>query len=335
MAFRKRAPQQAAGGEAPPAPPPPPATSASEANWFSPYLDLPGARSALASTRAGEPEPLHELLAAVGSPAEQEALVSALGGEQLGEVLDRWVDRHGTSSPIPWCVRGHTRVRAGWALRGSAKASEVDERAWDGFFEHLRAAERDFQEAARRAPSAALPWTGLILTARALEIPKAELRARCQRASRDAALLPQAAEHALQGLCAKWGGSDEEMFAFARTTSDAAPDGDPVHRIVPLAWSEWAARHGDDAYLSRGDAARQEIEATARRCLERPELLEGLVGRQTVDAFAVVAGDFDLHDLARWCLERNDGRYSDWWNGFFDDPTASVRYRRRKVGLSS
>jgi hypothetical protein len=39
----------------------------------------------------------------------------------------------------------------------------------------------------------------------------------------------------IQALARKWSGSHDEMFEFARSESEQAPDGHSVHRIIALA----------------------------------------------------------------------------------------------------
>jgi hypothetical protein len=147
-------------------------------------------------------------------------------------------------------VRGIAHMAWAWEARGQGHADDVAEDAWPVFHRRLEQAEGFLQEAARLDAGDATPWAYLALSARGRDLEPPEIRARYAEArTRD----PEgwtAAMFALQSLAQKWSGSHQEMFAFARELSAAAPAGSPLHSTIPLAhyerWLYFSGFEGDD-----------------------------------------------------------------------------------------
>jgi hypothetical protein len=151
-----------------------------------------------------------ELLAADDSPVPLSA-------------FEAWSSSSG--SALSLALLGRAQVRAAWQIRGSLVAKKVPESAWEGFFSGLEVAERTLMESVNRDPSSSEPWVGLMRTARGLQLGRDELRERFDNAHSRHPFRPDACAAMLQGVCDKWGGSHDEMFAFARwIDADSEPD---------------------------------------------------------------------------------------------------------------
>jgi len=177
-------------------------------------------------------------LAAISDLAVRELrLVRLVADLPRLDVFDAWV-RAEPQNPLAHLVRGAHGTEWAWAARGSGRAEQVEASAWDTWFARLRDADDDLNRAASLSPSDGAPWGRLVVTARALEIGMDERWLRYRRATRNDPFLPLTADDMLQALCRKWSGSHEAMFEFARSTSELAPPGHVIHRLVARAISE-------------------------------------------------------------------------------------------------
>jgi hypothetical protein len=115
-----------------------------------------------------------------GSRARGRGRPRVRGGHDA-ESAGSWIEECLAAEPSraePWLLRGLTRIGWAWQARGSGLASDVAEDAWPVFFERLRLAEGDLQEAIARDASDALPWAYLSITGRGLDVGVDELRRR-------------------------------------------------------------------------------------------------------------------------------------------------------------
>ncbi|MFD7656568.1 hypothetical protein ACFV4N_21565, partial [Actinosynnema sp. NPDC059797] len=186
----------------------------------------------------------------------EEPEVRALRAEVLGEHAIGHADEllelaKGNSDPDLWLLAGTAFVREAWAIRGSGRADTVGKDRFKVFFGTLRKAVAPLHEAAKLLPRDAVPWAQLQTAGLGLQVDREqkdevwrEIAARCPT-------LYPAHWTRLQILAAKWGGSAEEMMAFAQGSVDAAPPGDPVVAMLPLAHFEIFLEQFEDAVQSR------------------------------------------------------------------------------------
>lgn len=152
-------------------------------------------------------------------------------------------DEPGTLWPL--LLRGAHAVRWAWEARGGGTADTVSPDAWKVWFKRLVLAENCLDEAVELDPGCADAWHHLIILGRARQLPVAELWRRFD------GLLAADPHHLfghesmLNGLMAKWSGSDEEMFDFARTRAAANP-GTLIPLLVAQAHLEYARNHHAD-----------------------------------------------------------------------------------------
>ena len=253
------------------------------------------------------------------------------------QTVESWPEA-APSSALAFLCRGSQRVSAAWDARGSGRARTVGEGQWDTFFDGLRQAELDLHRALDLGAGSAA-WSILLISGRGLQLPTDEQWARYGRATESGGTMAYAADQFLQHLCAKWQGSHEEMFAFARETSAQAPDGDPRHRLVPTAHFERAIdfdRERDRMRYRSDPAVQDEILAAANRSVFSH--VETNTPQQIVSLnwFAFAAGYFGRPDISRPLLERVGGAPTPGpWNYYPDRAMALLQQYRKEAGLSA
>lgn len=195
-----------------------------------------GIRGAYRQLQAGEWNGVDEFL---NSRPDGWLVADILTGDRSKistSVLERWAQS--TRSCWSLTMLGAAQTRDAWAIRGRAYASDVNQNAWQGFIDGLEQAESTLQLAARLHPASAEPWAAMLTTARGLQMGPRELHRRFDEAHKRFAFHPAACDAMLQGLCAKWSGSHEQMFGFARWVYDEAPASSPAQAVLPMAYIE-------------------------------------------------------------------------------------------------
>jgi hypothetical protein len=222
-----------------------------------PLYGHPEAAELLAALEGGDWRLVDRQLSSVDDVDRREALALILSGADNVEpsVFDEWAAGHPAQGLF---LRGTRSLLKAWELRTGGRAERVARSAWDPFFSTLRQAEADLLASVDRSPENEPAWSALIATGMGLQIPKSEAWARYRQATARTKNRLLAAERLLQYLCRKWQGSHDEMFDFAIATSRAAPDGHPIHRLVPMAVierridckniSEWNAEYNRPFY---------------------------------------------------------------------------------------
>ena len=238
-------------------------------------------------------------------------------GEDRPNALDALIAER-ASEPAALLLRGAYDVRWAWSARGVGGGSTVTRAQFEVFFERLRRAERDLLRAAQLDPADPAAWGQLLISGRGLEIGKAELLARFAEVQRRAPGLWGPHTQMLQGLCAKWHGSHEEMFEFARRASAGAGPGSPLHALVAIAHYERYLAIGDDAEraeYARGEPVRTELESVAHQALASEVLRQSPAGRMARDVLAYVAGLLGVDRLAAQLYEATGDVITPgiWW----------------------
>jgi hypothetical protein len=274
-----------------------------------------------------------------GDPQRREFLVEriVLDAPTL-PVFDTWPEIE-PGSALAFLGRGVQRIAAAWEARGAGYAETVGERAWDFFFEALREAEADLHRSIELEDDG-VAWSFLITSGMGLQLSVEELRDRYSRATGAGQVMPSAADRFLQALCAKWLGSHEEMFAFARETSTTSPEGDPRHRLVAIAHFERGVDFREDAQgrdRYRADAAAQaEIIRAAERSVFSPDFGVTPQHRITLNAFALALGYFQRADVAALLFEGiGDAPTSAPWDAFGDPRAVFLRFRQESAQAST
>ncbi|MET0132789.1 MAG: hypothetical protein ABW215_04265 [Kibdelosporangium sp.] len=145
---------------------------------------------------------------------------------------------HSTGDPDVWLLAGVTFIEEAWAIRGTGRAKTVGTDRFKMFYATLRKAIGPLNVAGELLEKDAEPWSQLQTVAMGLQADRdqkdeiwREVIARCPT-------LYSAHYRRLQILATKWGGSQEEVLAFARGSVDTAPSGDPLAAMLPVAHFE-------------------------------------------------------------------------------------------------
>jgi hypothetical protein len=136
---------------------------------------------------------------------------------------------------------GATIVAEAWQIRGMG-GTDADRLGL--FRDILRDAQEPLLTAASLAPDDPVPWAMLQNYAMGMGMDRANLDALWARIADRCPTLFFGNVRRLQALAAKWGGSHEEMFAFARAAAISAPAGDPLTAMLPLAHAEYLGASG-------------------------------------------------------------------------------------------
>ncbi|GAA0572460.1 hypothetical protein HPO96_18000 [Kribbella sandramycini] len=177
-----------------------------------------------------------------------------------------------TADPLAQLVRGCHAVAWAWDARGRRQARYTGADKFQLFFERLRLAESSLYDVVAANPDEVAAWAFLVRTARGLQLGLEDGEFRFQQAiSRHATNLKAHAEW-LQTCCQKWGGTHDRMFHLAHSAAAAAPDGNMLHALIPLAHLELMidldvneALH----HMNRPDV-RSELRAAADRSVLHP-----------------------------------------------------------------
>ena len=190
------------------------------------HIDDPAITAVREALESGAWEEARSLLGDA-SAAQREWIFAHLHGDGPAVGIDRWVAADPTAADAH-IARGASlllRARAGRAAGGD------DETFW----ETLRSAERELFEGIELQFSDPVPFTLLLRSGLSLRIPFEELCMRYDESVRRQPELIGAHLATLEALSPLGMGSEEEMFAFARTTARAADEGSLLHGLVPFA----------------------------------------------------------------------------------------------------
>ncbi|HYU86371.1 MAG TPA: hypothetical protein VEK80_16330 [Kribbellaceae bacterium] len=196
-----------------------------------PCMGDPGAaRLRDALTRQDWPT-AREVVIAAGHPDDR-AFYLEVGGSVPG--VQDWIGNWTGSDPLAQLVRGCHAVAWAWEARGALAAQYTRDEQFTLFFDRLRLAESYLYDVTTRLPEEPVAWSFLIRTARGLQLPVEDEEFRFTEAVRRHPTNLKAHAEFMQSLCAKWGGSDEQMFRFARGAASRSPGGNMLAYLVAL-----------------------------------------------------------------------------------------------------
>ncbi|MCP3935771.1 MAG: hypothetical protein GY708_10410 [Actinomycetia bacterium] len=201
-------------------------------------------RSAYDRAVAGGWEHLDDLF----DSREDAWLVGQIFADELSEVLVStmadWAEAAPSSTSVS--MMGLTQVRDAWRYRGFASDSEIDPEVQEQFVTRLELADASLTVARNLDTTAAAPWAAKIVTARDLGKGLKQLHECFDNAHAAEPFRPDACAAMLQATSAKWGGSDEFMFDFARWIEREAPPDAPAREALPMAHLEKAIGSNDN-----------------------------------------------------------------------------------------
>jgi hypothetical protein len=267
-------------------------------------LGIPEVAAAQARAAEGDLDGVAEIHQSAATIGNAHAVLRLAADTAPLERIAQWrAGRQG--DPNAATLYGLALITEAWSIRGGGQAETVGASAFDRFWEHLRAAEQELEQGTGGWSGAPSAWTGLVLTNRGLQKSREELvHLYRQGVSSGGADLLELQEQTLQGLCRKWGGgTDDEMFAFARSLADASKPL-PANALVCIGHLEaWAAELNDDRTVDAKHLTKRAVAADVRSMAATawlPGFPSDFSGLAAHNVFAVVlAGVGDLKAAAR------------------------------------
>ncbi|MDP1902372.1 MAG: hypothetical protein Q8K96_18280 [Rubrivivax sp.] len=183
------------------------------------------------------------ILANAGDESRERLIYGFATDERSVPLAAAWAVTMPRSS-VAHTLLGASLIVTGWKARGNSYADDVDAGAWQPFLEGLENAEQPLHMAANLDPASADPWAWLIHAAFAQDAARAELKRLFAEATSRTPLHWPSHYKYFNATTQKWGGSHEEMFAFAHASARSAPRASVIHCLVPAAYNDYALALG-------------------------------------------------------------------------------------------
>ncbi|RAG83905.1 hypothetical protein DN069_19890 [Streptacidiphilus pinicola] len=295
-----------------------------------PAFGDPLLRGVIAQAEARDWPALRASLLATADQAEQTQLV-AVAAEVAG--VEEWAPQAGDDS-LALLLSGARQINWAWEARTGARARNVTQEQWDVFLQRLGVAEEQLLEVAEREPTWLGPWYFLQMSARGASLDQDVARYRFEAALRRSPGHPASHRQRLQQVCAKWGGSHEEMHAFARESMLAAAPGSPLGELVARAhlerWLDLGGGAQGRAYMG-GPNVMAELQDAAQRSVFHPEYRPERSWKAVHNTFAMAFSLSGQRHLARPLFEALNGTVTDTpWAFLGGDPALSFRTHRAR-----
>jgi len=165
-------------------------------------------------------------------------------GKDAVALCEFW-KQHDSDSYLPYLAEGNFFRSYAWDARGSSWARTVSEEDWKIFYERLHTGEKSLIRAFELNPTDPRAAASLIIIAKALSQGRSQMEKWFEKAMEADSQYYDAYVNKLTYLMPKWGGSREEMFAFARKSVKNSPNGSPVALLLADAHYEMASRSAD------------------------------------------------------------------------------------------
>jgi hypothetical protein len=257
----------------------------------------PKAQALRAALAARDWRTARDIFATAADSDERDWLVSVADDvEGVQDWIGEWIAAE-PQSTLPVLIRGAHGVNWAWEARGGSYAKYTKDEQFREFFRRLKMAENCLDEVTDRDPGDATAWAHLVTSARGRQLPKDQAWERFNRVLAVSPYHVRAHEQMLQYLCAKWFGSDAEMFAFARERTAAAPPGSTLPNILVIAHVEkWLAlpRGEDGAYIT-DPGVRADLVTAAQQSIFHPAFVKrpGWAARANVFALGLsMSGEY-------------------------------------------
>lgn len=175
----------------------------------------------------GRFEPAAELLRASREARvweDRDLEVASLG--RLALRSPQWLDAWRGSDPDNpdlAVVDARRQVEQAWDQRSHNDASQVSQEQFAAFHELLESATQRIQQAVDGSPGDPVPWGLALRHARGTEVDRETFEGYLSALESTDPHHYGARYEAMQFVCAKWFGSHEEMYEFARASVEAAP----------------------------------------------------------------------------------------------------------------
>ena len=239
-----------------------------------PTLGYPPARQVQMAARKGDWRSVAEIFRREKDPSCRGLLVGvAADVEESEKWLDEWTAQQPQNGEA-WLMSGRRWAMRGMAARGSGKATDVKEDAWDPFYDALRHSDEQLEKASALLPTDPLPWMYRLSVSMLFGDDLSQRQGFYEEGKRLAPNYGGLHLVAVYAVTEKWGGSHELMFDVARQAMAAAP---ATGTVVPLAvafahverwlyiWAFDEDQKGAEAYFRSRDVIK-ELHAAWERC---------------------------------------------------------------------
>lgn len=286
-------------------------------------------RAAIALVSGDFGPALEHLAATRAQPYRRELAVDVLGAAGnvvLPALLDAQEERPDDVNLL--LLLGSAQSVAGWQERGGARAKHTSAEQFAGLANFTQRSRATLHRAAELDPDDVAPWAALMSVALGAPDRPGEPAEVYEEVVKRVPDLVNATLRRLQTKAAKWYGSHDEMFAFARAGVEGLPDGHPLLALVPIAHIEMhldkmaksgkLARMWQIATLSYFKKQRAEVDAVSDR------LLAGADGQPyslwAHQIFAMFYFQGEMNDRLALHLARSGKRAARWPWAYLGDP---------------
>ncbi|GAA1657985.1 hypothetical protein [Actinoplanes couchii] len=291
-------------------------------------------RNARIALQQGDTAPALHLLGAARGDAE--ARIHALDTLSRSSALHRLPQLEAQLATEPsnadlLLLVGALQQQAAWDARGAAYISHTSADQINGLMRHMVRARTSLRRVTELLPDDPAPWYELMGCAMAAQDYHNEPHDMWNELVRRGGDVSYAATRLrMTTLTAKWHGSREECFAFARERTRNLTPGHPLYALIPLVHiEEYVSQRSDDKVLTRVRAVfryfsrrpvREEIEAASDALMAAADTFATHTASPAAhQAFGYVFDDRGDLKRARRHLERS-GDEAIWpWLYFGDD----------------
>ncbi|MEM9467207.1 MAG: hypothetical protein AAGA90_17675 [Actinomycetota bacterium] len=258
------------------------------------------------------------------TPHESWVLSTVLHDDQVDIPLARFEEwAAGSGSGLAVAHLGQAQISAAWKNHGEAGNITI---ASDRFLDGMDRAEQTLADAVRLDPTIAEPWAGLLITARALRLPFADIENRFVNVHTREPFRFDACHQMMRAMSARGGGSHDAMFEFVRWLNAEAPAEATARSLLHLAHFEYALSDAEPGltltdYLTLPEVA-AELHRAGHSYLRATPPTAGPQHLQALNLILlmVVPNDRLSGQIVRECIHRIDDRPTALpWSAWGDD----------------
>ena len=234
--------------------------------------------------------------------------------------FEEWAAASGTGLALAHL--GQAQIGAALQNRAAEAGSIADRRVCEG----MARAEHTLLDAARLDPTIGEPWVGLMITARALRRPFADIEDRFVNVHSREPFRFDACHQMMRAMAARGGGSHDAMFEFVRWLNANAPADAAARSLVHLAHLEYALSDAEtrltlDDYLRLPEVA-TELKKAGHSYLRSTPSLATAEYLQALNLILLMVVPVDALSgrIVRECINRiNDRPTALPWSLWGDD----------------
>jgi hypothetical protein len=238
-----------------------------------------------------------------------------------------------SDTPLGNLLRGSMAIELAWKARGHGDAVTVTNDGRKLFFKYLNFAGKYLSRAAEQDVEDPTPYAFLQSVAMGQGLERKTADAWLSEATRRDPANQQAHFRRMMSLCAKWYGSHEEMYAFARGAMEKAPADSTLHSIMYLAFQEHYLfllafdKNPIGAQMFLRDAGvRRESIAVYQKSLHRRISVERVSDYWPHNLAVWWFMMLKMHEVVRQEVKKVGTHFTEYpWKIFYTDPAAGYQ----------